>query len=392
MLFALDEHRTYLADRHRLDAFRRALQAAVRPGDVVLDLGCGTGILGFLACDAGARHVYAVDDGPIIGTARRFARANGYADRITYIRELSTLVTLPEPVDVVVCDQLGPFGFEAGVIEYLADACRRLLKPDGRVLPQTLTLMVSPAEAPEIRARVEFWSGERAGLDVTAAREAVANTAYPLRVDPAGLLAEPAVLGRRSLRDGAAEPIRGGVSCRVLRAGTLDGICGWFSAELAPGVEMTNMPGHVRQIDRGQVLLPLDAPLAVDRGDQVAVAVDVQFNPPVVTWRVTVTDHAGRRRASSTQSTFRGMLLSAEDLSRADQASRPVLNRTGRARQTVLNLCDGTLTLREIEDEVRARHADLFATPAEAATFVAEIVTAHATAHASIPHRQPDGR
>ena len=46
MSLVLDEHRAYLADTSRLDAFDAALRALVRPGDVVLDLASGTGILG----------------------------------------------------------------------------------------------------------------------------------------------------------------------------------------------------------------------------------------------------------------------------------------------------------------------------------------------------------
>src|SRR5690348_2959695 len=122
MSLIVDEHRQLLADRARVDAYRRAIEATVRPGDVVLDLGAGTGILGLLACRAGARRVYAVEEGGMIAVARDVCRANGYQDRVVHVRGLSTDVTLPEPVDVVVTDQVGRFGFEAGLFEYLADA------------------------------------------------------------------------------------------------------------------------------------------------------------------------------------------------------------------------------------------------------------------------------
>jgi predicted RNA methylase len=42
----LDEHRKYLIDRPRISAFERAIPEVIRPGDVVLDLGSGTAILG----------------------------------------------------------------------------------------------------------------------------------------------------------------------------------------------------------------------------------------------------------------------------------------------------------------------------------------------------------
>ncbi|PYM93211.1 MAG: SAM-dependent methyltransferase, partial [Candidatus Rokuibacteriota bacterium] len=129
MSLVLDEHRQYLADDTRVSAFRQAIEEVVGPGDVVLDLGAGTGILGLMACRAGAKRVYAVDEGPIIGLARDIAAANGLQDRITHIKGLSTRVELPERVDVVLADQIGRFGLESGILEYFADARARFLKP-----------------------------------------------------------------------------------------------------------------------------------------------------------------------------------------------------------------------------------------------------------------------
>ncbi len=56
-LSPLREHMGYVSDAHRLAIYRRAMVAVVKPGDVVLDLGAGTGILGVLACQAGAARV-----------------------------------------------------------------------------------------------------------------------------------------------------------------------------------------------------------------------------------------------------------------------------------------------------------------------------------------------
>src|SRR5438132_12369420 len=127
MSLVLDEHRLYLADTARVSAFQRAIEEVVTPGDVVLDLCAGTGILGLMACRAGAKRVYAVDEGPIVGLAREVAKANGFQDRITHIKGLSTRVALPEIVDVVLADQIGRFGLESGIPESFADVRVRFL-------------------------------------------------------------------------------------------------------------------------------------------------------------------------------------------------------------------------------------------------------------------------
>ena len=66
----------------KIDAYRRALKNLVRPDDVVIDMGCGTGLLGLLALEAGAAKVIAVDRGPIIELARETFEANGFGDRV----------------------------------------------------------------------------------------------------------------------------------------------------------------------------------------------------------------------------------------------------------------------------------------------------------------------
>ena len=55
----------------------------------------------------------------------------------------------------------------------------------------------------------------------------------------------------------------------------------------------------------------------------------------------------------------------------------PVLTPRGCGRLTILQLCDGTRTLNDIEGEVFARHPNLFTSRGEAAAFVAEVVSGY---------------
>jgi len=371
----VDEHRRYLADSHRLAAFEKAIRATVKPGDVVVDLGAGTGILGFLACRAGAARVYAIDDGPVIGLARALCAASGFADRVTFVKGLSTRVTLPERADVVVADQIGRFGFEAGVWEYFADARARLLKSGGATIPRRVEIWLSAVETAALFEQIDFWSRAPAGFDVSAARRLAVNTGYPVLLEPGQLLAEPARLGFFDLAEPEPRSIVLEAELTAARAGTLHGLGGWFRAELATGIFMSNAPGDPARIDRRNVFLPIREPLPVEPGDRVRVRARILPAAAMVSWRVIVTTPAGRRKGLFAHSTAEGMLLTAEDVERTRPGYVPRLSPWGLARRTLLTLCDGERSVAAIEAELCRRHPDLFPSSEAAGGFVAEVLT-----------------
>jgi protein arginine N-methyltransferase 1 len=369
----LDEHRRYLADTFRLDAFAAALAATIQPGDVVLDLLSGTGILGLLACQGGARRVYAIEVGGIVELARELAAANGFGDRFVAVHELASRATLPEQVDVIVIDGAGRFGFDAGIIEHVSDA-RRFLKPGGRVIPRTITLSVAPVDTAEPYEHVAFWSRPLRGLSMGPAAAIARNTGYPRHLQRDDFLAPPADI---VTFDPAAAPrtFSAGAAFVVERASTLRGIGGWFSADLAPGIILTNAPGAANRIDRRNVFLPLREPIAVAPGDAIRVSIFIQPAQRIVRWRVGIAAADGAIRHLTDASTFAGMLLPREDVARTRPEFQPRLTPAGVARKTVLDLCDGARTLSAIESALLDRHRDLFADRADAAAFVAEVVT-----------------
>ena len=383
MSLVVDEHRQYLEDRVRVAAFRDAIDETVKPGDAVLDLGCGTGILGMLACRAGARHVYSVDEGGIVQLARNLAYDNRFSDRMSVIKGVSTRISLPEPVDVVIADQIGQFGFDAGILEYFADAKLRFLKAAGRAIPSRINLWMALVEHSAQWSKIDFWSARPAGFAFEPARAIAENSGYPVRLHARHLLSEPTDAVFLDTLTHGARPIAFSEAMRVTRAGMLHGIGGWFSARLTSNVEMTNSPLAKRRINRRNVFFPIAQPVAVARGDRVNVSFLIFPQDLIVNWKVEVHSALRRKRDRNqitrfTHSTFKGMLISKEDLARTNPDSIPVMSKWGKARQTILELCDGKRTLRQIEDSTFLSHPDLFPTRAEAAAFAAEVITRYA--------------
>jgi predicted RNA methylase len=93
-----------LRDQRRTNAFRAAIDEVVRPGDRVLEIGAGSGILSLFACAAGAANVTAVEIDPSLANlVAATARENGFDDRLTVITGDGQDVELP-PVDVVIAE------------------------------------------------------------------------------------------------------------------------------------------------------------------------------------------------------------------------------------------------------------------------------------------------
>lgn len=375
----LDEHHHYLADQVRNVAFRQAIDEVLKSGAVVLDLGCGTSILGMLACQAGAERVYSVDSGGVIEMARKLGKANGYADRIVYIKDLSTCVELPEPVDVVIADQIG-FGSEFGLFSYFDDARERLLKAGGVMIPSRVDMHIAPVECYEINEQIEFWNYNQAGFDVRPAHMLAANVYYRPRLSREQLLSVPAMGASVSFCVPTPEALHLQAEFIVARTGTLHGIGGWFGAQLSPSVWISNSPLAEDAIDRNQVFFPIDQPVEVTEGEQVKVAMHILNADHVVSWTVEVLgaadDHGELRpsRAKFAHSTWKGMLIAREDLHKTRPDFVPTLKPRAMAWQTVLELIDGQRSVAEIERELYQRHSTLFRSPAEAAALVAEAI------------------
>ncbi|MEO5901979.1 MAG: 50S ribosomal protein L11 methyltransferase [Ilumatobacteraceae bacterium] len=102
----------------------RAMRASLFPGATVLDVGCGSGVLGVAACAFGAGRVDAIDLSPaaVAATDDNAAR-NGVAGRIS--ASTTPVDDLRDSYDVVVANILAP------ALIGMAAELRRVLAPGG---------------------------------------------------------------------------------------------------------------------------------------------------------------------------------------------------------------------------------------------------------------------
>lgn len=313
---ALSYHQRMLADPHRLDAYERAIRALVRPGDVVLDLGAGTGILSLLAARRGAR-VHAVESMPVAELAREVVRQNGFADRIVmHCADIRTLQVV-EPVDLVVSDFMGRFVFDDCMLEALA-AARRWLKPDAGLCPERVTLHLAPAAIGHFAA-VDDLETPVCGFDFSAVREQLLMDVYGVALEDGALLCEPQdyyVLRTMNEIDAVFERT---LVFEAKKSGRLRGVAGWFEAQLAPGITLSSAPGI--ETHWYQLLFPVPA-LQVRRGDVLRFCLSLDARAGKCAWRW----RGALERRAEPPVAFAYQVAEAFEISRSSPVSAPALD------------------------------------------------------------------
>jgi enediyne biosynthesis protein CalE3 len=298
-------HQGMLADVERVDRYREAIHEVVQPGDVVVDVGAGTGLLSYFACQAGAARVYAIDRGPVLRLAAELCRANGFEDRVVLVAADSSEVTLEEPADVLVSETLWNFGLGEGIMSALNDARERFLGPGGRTIPASFEMLTAPIELPDLHRRIAHEPPDRHGLDFSALRAYGRSNVYNGRLPASGLLADAVAFASFELDRPAATDAAGSASFLVERPGTLHGLAGWFSARLSPAVMLGNPPGEEHS-NWAQAFLPLDQAVEVEPGDRVGAVIQTTGNGSVWRWKTEVSGATGERKVQTDQTTFFG--------------------------------------------------------------------------------------
>jgi type I protein arginine methyltransferase len=369
-------HGRMIADRIRVGAYRRALEDVVRPGDVVVDIGSGTGVLAVLACQFGARKVYAIECDEIIELARQIAKDNGCQDRIEFIRDLSTRVELPEKANVVVADLHGALPVYCGCIEALIDARRRFLAAGGAMIPRTEHIWIAVADLPETTyaERIEVWTDRRWGVDLTAGRRF--GTDWDLTVDVAQsqLVTQSACVATLNYHNLQSSSFSSQVELKPIRDGNAKGYAVWFDAELADGISFTTAPGSPRTV-YSNVFLPWSHPVAIQMADRISATICLNSVKAGAIWRWdTSVEGAGVRevKAQFRQSNFNTQFVSADALHKRASNYRPRLNQTGTIGRILFELMDGSRLQSDLAEMIRDRFPETFRSEDEAFQMVTE--------------------
>ncbi|MCY1018668.1 50S ribosomal protein L11 methyltransferase [Pyxidicoccus sp. MSG2] len=268
-------HFAMLNDGDRNQAFRSALEAQVRPGDSVLDVGTGSGLLAMMAIRAGARHVTSCEMvQPIAYLARQIVAANGLAERISIVPKASSDLKLgpdlPSPADVLVTETLDCGLLGEGIIPIVQHARTRLLKEDARIIPARARLLFSLLDSSDIhRTNCTF---EASGFDVSSFNRFSTQEYFPVRLQTwrHTFLSHADTVFEFDFQSDALEPRSVERPVRIQKSGSIHGVLFWFELDLGAGIRLSNAPDNPRS-HWMQAFQCFEHPVRVEAGHTVTV-------------------------------------------------------------------------------------------------------------------------
>uniref|UniRef100_A0AAY4DA37 Protein arginine N-methyltransferase 6 n=1 Tax=Denticeps clupeoides TaxID=299321 RepID=A0AAY4DA37_9TELE len=214
-------------------------------GNVVLDVGAGTGVLSVFCAQAGARKVYAVEASSIAEQAVGIVRQNGLEDRVDVIRGTLETSELPEQVDVIVSEWMGYALLHESMLNSVLFARDRWLKPGGLILPSRAELYVAPISDLVVEDRLSFWSTVKSqyGVDMSCmtdfAKKCIMNrdiAVSPVTVED--VLSHPARFAEIDLHTVTQEQlgsVRGAFACECFGSACVNAFCVWFTVTFPGG-------------------------------------------------------------------------------------------------------------------------------------------------------------
>lgn len=300
-------HAMLLRDANRCESYRRAIHQIVRQGDVVLDVGSGSGILGLFAAQAGARKVYCVERTGMVTVAQALARENGFADRMEFLKSDIFEVALPEKADVVVSELMSRTILgqrQEGILAYCRD---HLMKPGGRSVPAVVQHYVAALDLMDFPVQAAAPESGSYGLRFSAMEEMLVIQPHSMSGGADYVVSDHAPLYAmdfENTKDTSA--ISGEVRLRMIRDCAVSALLIWFEARLARGIFIETLTGSGSWRN---VLLRLKSPVRVMKDEEIFLRFKISAEndaSPLLHWWVFAGDSKspGRRQVSAGSSVF----------------------------------------------------------------------------------------
>ena len=142
-------HIPMMNDNPRNEAYKKALESVINENTQVLEIGAGSGLLAMLAAQSGTKKkITTCEMTPLIASvAKEIVELNGFSNSVKVLKKSSKDISIGEDLerkaDLIVSEVISNEFLGEGVLDTVEDAKKRLLAPDGRMIPESGCIMIN---------------------------------------------------------------------------------------------------------------------------------------------------------------------------------------------------------------------------------------------------------
>lgn len=283
-------HEEMLKDEVRMRSYRNSIlnNKHLIKDKVVLDVGCGTGIMSMFAAKAGAKKVVGIDFSDIVFKAQEIVKANKLDHIVTLVKGKAEEVDLtlqgiePNSVDVIVSEWMGYCLLYESMLPSVLYVRDKWLKPGGVILPDISYLKICAIEDGDYKEdKIHFWDNVE-GFDMSCIKTVALQEPLIDIVDPKQVMSTSATLSTIDTNTVKTEELAFKVPFRLVA--TRDDYCHafvayfdiefarchkkiWFSC--APGSQYTHWK---------QTVFYLNDVLSMKKGEEIRGEFSLQYS------------------------------------------------------------------------------------------------------------------
>ncbi|KAI5449702.1 Nuclear SAM-dependent mono-and asymmetric methyltransferase [Naganishia albida] len=269
-------HEEMLKDTVRTLSYKNAIMQNPHlfKDKVVLDVGCGTGILSMFASKAGAKLVIGIDMSNILGEAEKIIEANGFKDKIVLIKGKLEEVTLPvEKVDIIISEWMGYMLLFESMLDTVLLARDKYLAPGGLLFPDKCTVYLAGIEDAEYKEeKIGFWN-DVYGFDYSSIIPTVMREPLVDCVDMKAVVTKPCAVRHIDLNTVTVEDLAFKVpfDLKAERSDYIHAFLGWFDCSFDAchkPVKFSTGP-HAKYTHWKQTVFYTQEPITVNEGERI---------------------------------------------------------------------------------------------------------------------------